>query len=265
MKTATKTVFRSAIQNDCNTIAQLFRIASDGVSDYLWSTLVDQYPGLTLLEIGAKRYADPDSLFSYKNCVLAKQNDRTIGLMLTFSTEDSEANASSEAVSSEAVSSLIVSPDVPPESLGSPGTWYVEHHALFPQLQPARTVEKAELEKAKPEKAKPPTHISADLSEPDVLAPYSLEAAGTWYICALALFPEFQGQGIGTQFLQLAHRQAAERGFSELSLLCFEQNAGALRLYQRNGFKVIDRAPVVSHPLIHHTGDILLMTAPVHV
>jgi ribosomal protein S18 acetylase RimI-like enzyme len=63
--------------------------------------------------------------------------------------------------------------------------------------------------------------------------------------------------------LAIAHQQAAERNIQQLSLLCFEQNIGALRFYQRNGFQEIDRAKVVPHPLIHHTGDILLMTAPV--
>ncbi|MBD3886341.1 N-acetyltransferase [Phormidium tenue FACHB-886] len=244
MKTATKTIFRSATVDDCNTIAQLMRIASDGVSEYVWSTLTDDYPGLNLIEIGAKRYANPDSLFSYKNCVLAEQEDEIIGMMLTFPIEDSKA----------AVSSPSVFPDVPPKILEAPGTWYVGHHALFTYLQPTSTVET---------KIEQLTRILAEPSEPDVLAPYSLEAPGTWYVCALALFPEFRGQGIGTQFLQLAHQQAAERGFSELSLLCFEQNAGALKFYQRNGFEIIDRASIIPHPLIDHTGNILLMTAPV--
>lgn len=203
MNTATRTMFRSATLDDCNTIAQLFRIASDGVSDYIWSTLVDEYPGLTPSQIGAKRYANPHGLFSYKNCALAEQNGETIGMMLTFP---------------------IAEPEEP----------------KTPQIS-----------------------VQSEPSEPNVLAPYNLEVPGTWYICALALFPMFRGRGIGTQFLQLAHQQAAERGFAELSLLCFEQNAGALKLYQRNGFAEIDRAPVVPHPLIHHTGDILLMTAPV--
>lgn len=64
-----KTLFRPATLEDCYTIARLFQIASDGVSYYIWSTLVSEYPGLTLLEIGAKRYTNEDGLFSYKNCV----------------------------------------------------------------------------------------------------------------------------------------------------------------------------------------------------
>jgi ribosomal protein S18 acetylase RimI-like enzyme len=45
--------------------------------------------------------------------------------------------------------------------------------------------------------------------------------------------------------------------------ICFEQNTRAFKLYDRNGFKVCDRAPVFPHKLIHYTGDILLMVAPV--
>ncbi|MGA7932546.1 MAG: GNAT family N-acetyltransferase [Kovacikia sp.] len=213
MNPATQTIFRSATHDDCHPIAQLMKIASDGVSEYVWSTLTDEYPGLTPLEIGAQRYANPNSLFSYKNCVLAEQAGEIIGMMLTFPVEDAEETGTDHASPND--SSL--------------------------------------------------THVLTQPSEPDVLAPYSLEAPGTWYICALGLFPEFRGQGIGTQLLGIAHQQAAEQGFSELSLLCFEQNTGALKLYQRYGFRVIDRNRVVPHPLIHHTGDVLLMTAPVHV
>ena len=97
----------------------------------------------------------------------------------------------------------------------------------------------------------------------EVLTPYMLAQPNSWYICALAVFPQYQGQGLGTQFLALAAAQAHEQGLPHLSLLCFEQNVGALRLYQRHGFGIVDRAHVVPHPLIHHTGDILLMTKPV--
>lgn len=210
MTVATKTVFRPALVEDCYAIAHLFRIASDGVSDYIWSTLADDYPGLTRIEIGAKRYSNETSLFSYKNCLLAERDGEVIGMMLTFPIAEVEGgDTASQEMASELTSNVS--------------------------------------------------------DEPDVLAPYNLESPGTWYICALALFPEFRGEGVGTEFLAIAHQQAAERGFSELSLLCFEQNTRALNLYLRNGFKVIDRTPVVPHPFIHYTGDILLMTTPVQV
>ncbi len=49
--------FRPATTNDSHEIAKLFRIASGGVAEYVWSTLASEYPGLTPLEIGARRYA----------------------------------------------------------------------------------------------------------------------------------------------------------------------------------------------------------------
>ena len=193
------TTYRPARVEDCFTIARLFQMAADGVADYLWSTLQADNPGLTPLEIGAKRFANPDSNFSYRNCVMAERGSEIAGMMMSFAILESDEAA----------------PEIPAE--------------------PSRET-------------------------PDVMAPYALEKANTWYICGLAVFPEFRGQGIGAELLALAHQQAQERGFEELSLLCFEQNAGAKRLYERHGFKVIDQTPVVPHPLIHHTGDLLLMT-----
>ena len=97
-----------------------------------------------------------------------------------------------------------------------------------------------------------------------VLKPYSeLEQPGSFYICGMALFPENRGNGLGTRMLELARQQAYQRGFDELSLIVFEQNAGAKRLYERYGFREVDRRPVVPHELIRYTGDALLMIAGV--
>ncbi len=97
-----------------------------------------------------------------------------------------------------------------------------------------------------------------------ILKPYEeLEIPGSFYICALALFPTFRGRGVGTKMLSIASEQTHERGFGTLSLLVFEQNEGAVRLYERNGFEVSGRAPVVPHELIDHTGEVLLMTLEV--
>jgi len=66
---------------------------------------------------------------------------------------------------------------------------------------------------------------------------------------------------VGTRLLSIAREQAHERGFDILSLLVFEQNEGAVRLYERNGFEVAGRSPVVPHELIDHTGEVLLMAS----
>jgi ribosomal protein S18 acetylase RimI-like enzyme len=187
--------FRPATIEDCYDIARLFKIASGGVAEYTWTTMQADYPGLSPIEIGERRYASDKTVFSYKNSIVASHDDQVMGVLVTFP--------------------IAVEVDEPSET-------------------------------------------------PDpILVPYSLEAPGSWYICAMAFFEKFRRQGLGTKLLVIAHSQAQERGFNELSLLVFEQNAGAVRLYERNGFKTVGRAAVVPHRLIQYTGDVLLMTAPV--
>ena len=96
-----------------------------------------------------------------------------------------------------------------------------------------------------------------------VLRPYAeLEALGSLYIAGIALLPEHRGRGIGTMMIAAARRKAHRTGAGELSLLCFESNPGARRLYEREGFRVVDHRPIVPHPMIHAAGDVLLMVAP---
>jgi ribosomal protein S18 acetylase RimI-like enzyme len=98
----------------------------------------------------------------------------------------------------------------------------------------------------------------------NVFAPYIyLEEPNSWNICGVAIYAQFRGQGLGTRLMALANEQAKEKGFSRLSLVVFEQNAASVRLYGRLGYEVVDRAPIVPHPMIHYVGDTLLMTRPV--
>lgn len=98
-----------------------------------------------------------------------------------------------------------------------------------------------------------------EASDP-VLAPYSrLEEDNSYYICGMALFPEYRGRGIGTRLLALAEEHARDKGFKKLSLIVFEQNTGAKQLYDRNGYREVRREAIVPHPLIHYTGDAILM------
>ncbi len=98
-------------------------------------------------------------------------------------------------------------------------------------------------------------------SETDaVLAPYGkLEQYNSYYICGMAVFPEYRGMGIGTEFLDIAEKKAKELNLPQLSLIVFEENAGAKKLYEHHGFRETAREAVVPHELIHHTGYALLM------
>ncbi len=97
-----------------------------------------------------------------------------------------------------------------------------------------------------------------------VLKPYTiLEKDNSCYIMGVAVFPEYRGKGLGNKFLDLAAGKALEYGLPQLSLIVFEQNEGAKRLYERHGFYEIMREKIVPHALIRHTGYALLMVKDV--
>jgi ribosomal protein S18 acetylase RimI-like enzyme len=188
---------RPARKDESRTIAELFVISSDGVVNYVWSTLQAEYPDLPLLEIGRRRYEREGTAFSYQHCLIAEDQDRVLGMMHAY----------------------------PIEPRGD----------ADPDPQPVDPV----------------------------LKPYSeLEAPGTLYIAGIAVWPDFRRHGVGTRLLEAARERARSLGLRELSLLCFAGNTGARRLYERTGFVVVDWRPVVPHPMIRHTGDVLLMQAP---
>ena len=66
--------------------------------------------------------------------------------------------------------------------------------------------------------------------------------------------------GIGTRLLQEARRRAHTLGFDRLSLICFEKNSTAMRLYRRLGFSELRRRPIVPHPFLNYReGDAILL------
>ena len=101
-----------------------------------------------------------------------------------------------------------------------------------------------------------PQHVESD----PVLAPFSsLEEDRSWYICGIAVEEACRRQGLATVLLNEAERDARRRGFDKLSLVAFEQNLPAMQLYARHGWHEVRRHPVVPHPLIHYTGDAVLL------
>lgn len=63
-------------------------------------------------------------------------------------------------------------------------------------------------------------------------------------LLALAVRPAYQNKGIGTKLLhhviEVAERVAPQSRIASLRLTVAESNAGAQRLYARNGFRVVD-------------------------
>lgn len=99
---------------------------------------------------------------------------------------------------------------------------------------------------------------------PDPIKPFielEKQSVGTWYINALAVFPDCQLRGIGTALLDKAEEIASSHRCSAMSIQVYEQNTGAVRLYKRHGYKQLSSAAVIAHPCHpYYTGDVLLLT-----
>jgi ribosomal protein S18 acetylase RimI-like enzyme len=101
---------------------------------------------------------------------------------------------------------------------------------------------------------------------PEVLRPLlelELLAPGTFYVNGLATLPGYRGRGLASRLLEAARALAAEAGCDELSIQVFEQNEGALRLYERHGYRIVARRRAVPHPSYPYDGDVLLLTRKV--
>ena len=186
-------LIRPARRDDSRRIAELYRIAADGVADYVWSTLAA--PGEELIDVGTRRYARDEADFSYRNTVLAEHDGAVVGILLAYA--------------------------MPPRT-GGP--------------------------------AEPP-------ADP-ILRPYAeLEVPGSLYVAGIAVDEGFRRHGIATRLLARARERARVEALYGLSALVFAANTASRRLFQGQGFAVVDRRAVVPHPLIRHTGEILLYHA----
>jgi ribosomal protein S18 acetylase RimI-like enzyme len=103
--------------------------------------------------------------------------------------------------------------------------------------------------------------VSPDLLRP--LVELELRVPGSFYINALATYPEYRGLGLGTKLLEAANTLASEAGCEILSLEVFDQNEAAVRLYERQGFQAVARLAVIPHPSYPYDGDVVLMTRKV--
>lgn len=70
-------------------------------------------------------------------------------------------------------------------------------------------------------------------------------AAGTWYVNAVAAYPDARGLGVGSKLMQWAEQRASALGREGLSLIVSDANPGARRLYERLGYAEVARRPVV--------------------
>jgi hypothetical protein len=75
-------LIRPAQKRECRRIAELYRISSDGVADYIWTKLAQG--GEDILEVGRKRYEREGTPFSYENCKLVELEESAVGMLVAF-------------------------------------------------------------------------------------------------------------------------------------------------------------------------------------
>jgi ribosomal protein S18 acetylase RimI-like enzyme len=73
--------------------------------------------------------------------------------------------------------------------------------------------------------------------------------ADEFYISNLAVFPEFEGQGIGSRLMTFAEDLASASGLQKCSLIVAFGHENARRLYARLGYKV-EHSYLNSHPKV---------------
>lgn len=85
------------------------------------------------------------------------------------------------------------------------------------------------------------------------------EAFATGYVYILSTVSQARGQGIGSSLLTFAERYRGPRG---MSLIVADNNIGARKLYERNGYKLCARQPMVKNGWESEGEDWLLMIKP---
>ncbi len=84
----------------------------------------------------------------------------------------------------------------------------------------------------------PPADDTLPILQP--LLELETKVPNTWYVNVLATYPEFRGNGLGSELLGIAERLADETDCSGLSLIVADANTSARRLYERHGY--VERA-----------------------
>lgn len=62
---------------------------------------------------------------------------------------------------------------------------------------------------------------------------------GEYYVCSLAVLPHAQRRGLGARLLAHAEEAAQSIGLARCALLVDVRNDGAIRLYERSGYRIV--------------------------
>lgn len=110
----------------------------------------------------------------------------------------------------------------------------------------------------------PDPYDPGDVSElPDVYGPLlELEAlaAGSWFLMAIGVYPEFRRQGLGSTLLESALGAARDSDAEKIALTVSTANENACRLYEAHGFSEIARRQAVAFPASGGIGEWMLLS-----
>lgn len=88
---------------------------------------------------------------------------------------------------------------------------------------------------------------------------------GSFYINTVAVVPEARGKGLARMLVETAIEVAAQRGFSDVTLHAWVDNATAQRLYGGLGFAEVERIAVPQTKYLSHAAPIALMRTTVEI
>ena len=74
------------------------------------------------------------------------------------------------------------------------------------------------------------------------------EANGQWFVSMLGVHLGWRGKGVGSALLAVADDKREQTKARGLALIVEDANAGARRLYERAGYAVRSRRPMVRYP-----------------
>lgn len=93
--------------------------------------------------------------------------------------------------------------------------------------------------------------VDYGITSSTALFPDAETFAGEWYLDSLVTSKHYRGKGIASQLLQAIPAFALKTGETIIGLNCDQNNSGARKLYEKNGFKKISEMTLSGHVYDH--------------
>lgn len=88
---------------------------------------------------------------------------------------------------------------------------------------------------------------------------FSARVERSWYLDALCVLPEYEGNGIATELIYHTAERARDAGYESVSLIAFADNHRAVGLYRHIGFVTVEKIPLEPNEYIQYSGGGFLL------